>query len=86
MSDEKLDMILDKLMSMETDMNSVKSVMGSMETDMNSMKSEMGSMKSQLDENTQITKAIYHRQEETDAKLEALSFDVAIRSLRRQPV
>lgn len=38
--------------------------------------SELKDVKSQLDENTKMTKAIYHRQEETDAKLEALSMDV----------
>lgn len=37
---------------------------------------ELQSIKSQLDENTQITKTIRDRQEETDAKLENLSMDV----------
>lgn len=41
-----------------------------------SIENEMKNMNAQLDENTQITKAIYHRQEETDARLEALSLDV----------
>lgn len=40
------------------------------------IKSEQAQMKSQLDENTQMTKAIYNRQEETDAKLESLTFNV----------
>lgn len=43
------------------------------------MKSQLGeldSIKSQLAENTQLTKAIYDRQTETDAKLEVLSMDV----------
>ncbi|WP_017754720.1 hypothetical protein [Calidifontibacillus oryziterrae] len=37
---------------------------------------ELQSIKSQLDENTQITKTIRDRQEETDAKLVNLSMDV----------
>lgn len=56
MSDAKLNLILNKLQTMEN---------------------EIQGMKTQLEENTQITKAIHHRQEETDAKLEGLSLDFA---------
>jgi len=41
------------------------------------MKQEMLVMKAQLDENTHITKAIHHRQVETDAQLESISLDVS---------
>ena len=40
------------------------------------LKGELQNVKSQLDENTQLIKALYHRQEETDAKIENLSHDV----------
>ena len=65
----------DEMNSMKDDMNSMKDEMNSMKDDMNSMKDEMNIIKSQLDENTELTKAIYHRQEETDAKLENLALD-----------
>jgi hypothetical protein len=41
-----------------------------MKTDITTMQTDMNLMKSQLGENTQLTKAIYHRQEEYDAKLQ----------------
>ncbi|MBP3040947.1 hypothetical protein J9303_15775 [Bacillaceae bacterium Marseille-Q3522] len=40
------------------------------------LETEQDLMKAQLSETTQIAKAIYHRQEVTDAKLDALSIDV----------
>ncbi len=41
-----------------------------------SMKHDLDLVKSQLTENTNLTRAIFDRQEETDAKLEALTMDV----------
>lgn len=43
---------------------------------LNQILEELKGVKSQLDENTQMTRAIYDRQEEADAKLEAFSMDV----------
>lgn len=63
MSDTTLNLILQKLEAMENDVRG--------------MKDEITSIKTQLDENTQITKAIHHRQSESDAKLEGLSLDFA---------
>lgn len=40
------------------------------------IKNEQATIKSQLEENTQLTKAIFNRQEETDAKLENLTMEV----------
>ncbi len=60
----------------KTELSDVKSDLGEVKTELSDVKSDLGSVKSQLNENTQLTKAIYDRQEETDAKLEALSIDV----------
>lgn len=40
------------------------------------IKEELKTIKTQLDENTQITKSILHRQNETDAKMDSISIDV----------
>ena len=81
MSDKKLDLILNELQSvkdgmdsMNSEMQSMKGEINSMNGEINSIKDEMNMMKSQLDENTKLTKAIYHRQE-TDAKLESMSLE-----------
>ncbi|HLR71792.1 MAG TPA: hypothetical protein VK085_10235 [Pseudogracilibacillus sp.] len=62
---------------MKDEINSMKDNMNVMKDELHSFKDEMNIMKSQLDENTQLTKAIYHRQEESDAALESLSLDHA---------
>lgn len=41
---------------------------------MEQMNSKIEQMDTQINENTQLTKAILHRQEETDAKLDNLTF------------
>lgn len=40
------------------------------------IKEELKTIKTQLDENTQITKSILHRQNETDTKMDSISIDV----------
>ena len=60
--EQKLDLILSELQNLNKRI-------GHIET-------EFQTVKSQLDENTQLTKAIFHRQEETDAQLDAISMDV----------
>lgn len=54
---------------MRTDITEIK-------TRITEMKADQELMKSQLDENTQLTRAIFDRQEETDAKLENLTLYV----------
>lgn len=84
MSDEKLDILLNEMQGIKKAMGSMKSEIKSMQGDIGSIKTEVGTIKTdartiktQLHENTQFIKAIHHRQEETDAKLEAMSLDVA---------
>ena len=84
MSDKKLDLILKEIQfvknvvqSMKNEMTSMKAETHAMKDELHSFKDEMNIMKSQLDENTQLTKAIYHRQEESDATSESLSLDHA---------
>ncbi|WP_227011599.1 hypothetical protein [Paenibacillus lutimineralis] len=80
---QKLDRIENEQQAMKSDMGSMKSELGSMKSELGSMKSELGSLKetqalmqSQLSETNAIVRAIRDRQEETDAKLDALSMDV----------
>lgn len=78
------------MQNMKTDMQNMKSDMRTMKSDIEIMKSDMGTVKSdildlkesqglmqiQLNETNAIVRAIRDRQEETDAKLDALSMDV----------
>ncbi|SOB93768.1 hypothetical protein SAMN05880501_101696 [Ureibacillus xyleni] len=50
--------------------------MSQFKAELSQVKTEMSQVNAQLDENTQITKAILHRQDETDAKLDQLAMDV----------
>ena len=59
-----------------SEMKDLKNVQLEMKADMQVMKNEQKLMKVQLDEHTQLFRAVLDRQEETDAKLEALSMDV----------
>ncbi|MCO7127078.1 hypothetical protein NIE88_15010 [Sporolactobacillus shoreicorticis] len=69
MSEKVLELILDKLTSMD-------GRMGNMETRMDHMEEKQDLMQAQLDETDRILKAVYDRQEVSDAKLTALSSDV----------
>lgn len=91
MSETTLQLILQKLGTIETDTSEMKNEIFALKTDVNGLKDDvsgikseitglkdqMNSMQAQLDENTEITKAIHHRQSESDAKLEGLSLDFA---------
>src|SRR5699024_5203407 len=66
-----------EVQDMHGEMTVIKSDMQGMRDEITGIKGEIANMKSQLEENTQLIKAIHHRQEETDAKLEALSLDFA---------
>lgn len=83
MSEQLLQQIIQKLDRIENEQQAMKSEMGSMTSELGSLKSELGSLKetqslmqSQLSETNAIVRAIRDRQEETDAKLDALSIDV----------
>jgi len=72
-----------EIKSMQADIMGIKDSQQSMQTDIKSMKSEIKDIKesqhlmqTQLKETNEIVRAIRHRQEETDAKLDALSMDV----------
>ncbi|HHW37246.1 MAG TPA: hypothetical protein GXX18_08425 [Bacillales bacterium] len=47
-----------------------------LKVDVKALQEDNQSIKSQLDENTQLLKALHHRQDETDAKLENLTMDM----------
>lgn len=90
MSEQLLHQILRKLDQIEAEQSSMKTDFQSMKSDMQSIKTEMQSMKAdivglkesqelmqtQISETNSIARAIRDRQEETDAKLDALSMDV----------
>ncbi|MFZ2462943.1 MAG: hypothetical protein WAW77_04830 [Caldibacillus thermoamylovorans] len=72
-----------EIKSMQADIMGIKDSQQSMQTEIKSMKSEIKDIKesqylmqTQLNETNEIVRAIRHRQEETDAKLDALSMDV----------
>lgn len=62
MSNDLLKQILNKLENIEAEQQNMKLC--------------QQSMKAQLDENTRLTRALYDRQEETDAKLTSLAEDM----------
>lgn len=64
------------IQGMKTDIQGMKTDIQVLKTDVSSIKKEQQLMKIQLDENTQMIRAIYDRQEETDARQEALTMDV----------
>ncbi|GAY78855.1 hypothetical protein [Sporolactobacillus inulinus] len=90
MSEKVLELILDKLTSMDDRMGNMEMRMDNMEMRMGNMEMRMGNMEmrmdhmeekqdlmqTQLDETSRILKAVYDRQEVSDAKLTALSSDV----------
>jgi chromosome segregation ATPase len=90
MSEKVLLQILDKLTGMdgrfdhleirmdriETRMDHMESHMGKIDSRMDRMEGKQDLMQTQLDETSRILKAVYDRQEVSDAKLTALSSDV----------
>lgn len=83
MSEVLLQQILSELKGVKTDIEGIKTDIVGMKKDIEGIKSEIIDikneqqiMKVQLDENTQMIRAIYDRQEETDARQEALTMDV----------
>ncbi|SOB99240.1 hypothetical protein SAMN05880501_102171 [Ureibacillus xyleni] len=66
----------DEIYSMKDEIHSMKEDIHSMKEDIHSLKETQYLMIEQLNETSQIVLAIRDRQEETDAKLDALSMDV----------
>lgn len=90
MSEQLLREILQKVSNIEIEQGSMKSDVQTMKSEMKTIKSEMQTMKAdiqsvkgtqelmqtQFNETNAIVRAIRDRQDETDAKLDALSMDV----------
>ncbi|MBE1554917.1 hypothetical protein [Sporosarcina limicola] len=66
----------DDLQGVKDEQKSMRVELQGVKDGQQSMTVELQNVKSQLDENTQLTRAIYDRQEVADAKFEALSMDV----------
>lgn len=67
-----MDLILKKLETLDE----LKQEFPKLKQEFQELKQEFQDVKTQLNENTQLAKAIRDRQEETDAKLESLTMDV----------
>lgn len=76
MSEILLQQILSELKGMKTEIVGMKTDIEGIKTDIEGIKTEQQIMKVQLNENTQLIRAIYDRQEETDARQEALTMDM----------
>ncbi|WP_346200781.1 hypothetical protein NSQ96_06960 [Caldifermentibacillus hisashii] len=68
--------IQEALKPIKEEMQTIKGEVQILKGDMQTIKGEAQTIKSQVNENTQLLKAVIHRQEETDAKLDAISMDV----------
>lgn len=68
--------IKSEMQTMKSEMQTMKSDMQTMKADIQSVKGTQELMQTQLDETNAIVRAIRDRQDETDAKLDALSMDV----------
>lgn len=83
MNEQIVGQILGELKGIRESQQVMQNEIKSMQTEIKSMKSEIKDfkesqylMQTQLNETNEIVRAIRHRQEETDAKLDALSMDV----------
>ncbi|CEE00417.1 hypothetical protein BT1A1_0562 [Caldibacillus thermoamylovorans] len=83
MNEQIVGQILGELKGIRESQQVMQNEIKSMQTEIKSMKSEIKDIKesqylmqTQLNETNEIVRAIRHRQEETDAKLDALSMDV----------
>ncbi|MCX7779645.1 MAG: hypothetical protein N2491_01865 [Negativicutes bacterium] len=70
--DNKVSDIDKRLNNLETDVTEIK-------TDIAGMKTDIANLEGQMIETNQIVKALLHRSEETDAKLESLAVNTASR-------
>lgn len=67
--------IAEALQPIQVELQQLNNRVGNIEADLVNIKSEVAIIKTQLDENIQLTRAIFDRQEETDARLESMSMD-----------
>jgi uncharacterized protein (DUF3084 family) len=72
---EELRQLNNRVGNIETELTGIKSELVPVKSELTGVKTELANVKTQLDENTQMTRAIYDRQEETDARLENMSMD-----------
>ena len=70
----KIEQMDKKIEQMNKKIGNIDSKVQQMDSKMGNIDSKVQQMDTQLNENTQLTKAILHRQEETDAKLDNLTF------------
>ncbi|MCX7780175.1 MAG: hypothetical protein N2491_04545 [Negativicutes bacterium] len=68
----KIDSMEAKIGAMETKIGAMEIKIGAMEIKIGAMETKIGAMDEQLDENTQIIKALMHRTEEINAELHNL--------------
>lgn len=68
--------VKEEVKGVKEEVSGIKEEVNGLKKEVSVMKEDLIIVKSQLDENTQLTKAIHHRQEITDTKLENLSDDV----------
>lgn len=72
---DKLDLILSELQNIRSEQQRHSYLINQLEGELQSLNSKVNTLESGQKELHQITRAIYDRQEETDAKLEALTVD-----------
>lgn len=84
MANAKIDLILEivtetreKVGYLDKRLGSVEVKVDSLDKRVSTLESDMAIVKSQLHENTEMLKAIHHRQEKSDAKIESLTLDMA---------
>ncbi|MFJ7971401.1 hypothetical protein [Psychrobacillus sp. NPDC096389] len=76
MSEKLLQQILSELTGIKSEITGINNELATINNEITIIKSNQATIKAQLEENTQLTKAIFNRQEESDAKLESLSMDI----------
>lgn len=77
MSEEILKQILQEIKEIKAEIGDMKVDITDMKVDITGIKADQVTMKSQIAENTQLLKAVIHRQDEFDAKMDGLTLDVA---------
>lgn len=76
-NEEFQNLVLAELKALKEDISNLKEGQQYFKEDLSNLKGDTSGLKEQLDENTQIIKAIRHNQELTNAKLEGLELTTA---------
>ena len=74
----RMDNVESKLSVVESDLSTLKSEVSALKSDVSDLKSDVSTIKSQLDENTQITRAVRYSQEEVSAGAKSSEMNRAI--------